>query len=120
MASKAVPLAPLVQGVFFIATGLWPVVHLQSFERLARTNVEGWKVKALGGVIALVGATLVAASLKRRDDTAVRVLGVGSALALALTDLFFASKKRGVPIYLADAAVQTGLATAWFIPRANA
>lgn len=121
MGSRAkLPLAPLVQGIVFIASGLWPVVHLESFERVTGRKIDGWLVKTVGGLIAVVGATLVTASVNRRDDTAVRVLGVGSALALALADIVYVSKRRIPPVYLADAALQTGLATAWFIPRARA
>ena len=42
--------AALTQGVFYLATGLWPIVHLPSFERVTGRKKEKWLVKAMGGL----------------------------------------------------------------------
>jgi hypothetical protein len=64
------------QGLFYVTSGLWPVVHYPSFEAATGPKVDRWLVKTIGGLIAAVGVALLAGS--SRD----RVLGVGSALVL--------------------------------------
>ena len=91
-----------VQGLFYIATGLWPIVHYRSFERVTGPKVDDWLVKTIGGLIAAVGVALVG-----RDD---RVLGVGSAVALGAADVVYAGRGRISPVYLADAVVELAFA----------
>ena len=123
-------MAPLVQGVFFAATGLWPILHLRSFEAVTGPKVDRWLVKTIGGLIAVVGATLVVGSgpaARRRwrgggptpAERALRVLGVGAAAALALADVVYVARRRIAPIYLADAVAEAGIITGWIAQDAR-
>ena len=98
-------IAPTAQGVFYIATGLWPIIHLRSFLRVTNPKRDTWLVQTLGGLIAAVGAAL----LVDRSKT----LGIGSALTLAAADVVFAGKGRISPVYFADAAAEVGVAALW-------
>src|SRR5215475_2368904 len=51
-----------IQGAYLLATGVWPVVHLRSFEWTTGPKLEGWLVKTLGGLIAAIGTTLLCAA----------------------------------------------------------
>jgi hypothetical protein len=106
-----VPRLAVTQGVFFIATGLWPIVHMRSFESVTGPKREGWLTKTMGGLIAVVGATL--ASNDRDRSAPLALLGFGSALALGVSDVVYVAKGRIAPVYLVDAAVEFALAGAW-------
>ena len=100
-------IAPTAQGVFYIATGLWPILHLRSFLRVTGPKRDTWLVQTLGGLIAVVGAALLA------DQHDSKTLGIGSALTLAAADVVFAGKGRISPVYFADAAAEVCLAALW-------
>jgi glycine/D-amino acid oxidase-like deaminating enzyme/nitrite reductase/ring-hydroxylating ferredoxin subunit len=100
------------QGAYYVASGLWPMLHLRSFQAATGTRGPGWLVRSLGGVVAAVGAALLvgpgAASMRRT-----RALGLGSALALGAAGVYVAARGRGWRVNLADAAVHTGFLVAW-------
>jgi hypothetical protein len=102
------------QGAFFVVAGLWPIVHLRSFEAVTGPKLEGWLVKTVGALIAVAGAALAVAGRRPAGGLETAVLGAGSAAALAAIDVWYAGRRRRIhPIYLADAAVELGLVSAW-------
>jgi hypothetical protein len=103
----------MTQGTFFVVTGLWPIVHMRSFEAVTGPKQERWLVKTMGGLIAVIGGALLAGTLDRRTSTAVHTLGAASCAALAASDIIYAGKRRISPIYLLDAAVEVGFAVMW-------
>jgi hypothetical protein len=105
----------LSQGIFYVATGLWPIIHMRSFERVTGPKVDKWLARTLGGLIAAVGATLIVGSLDRQPSRALRVLGIGSALALGAADVLYAARRRISKVYLGDAAAEGALVTGWVV-----
>jgi hypothetical protein len=105
------------QGVFFFATGVWPILHLRSFEAVTGPKQDRWLVKTIGGLIAVVGATMIAGAREKRLSRAVGLLADGSALALATADIVYVSKKRISRIYLADALVELGFVASRIIRK---
>jgi hypothetical protein len=108
-----VRLGPMVQGPVYLLSGLWPVVHLRSFESVTGPKADGWLVKTVGGLLAVIGSSLIAGGALRRPRRELRMLGVGSAAVLALIDVVYASRGRISKIYFADAALQILLGAAW-------
>jgi hypothetical protein len=104
---------PLVQGLFYVSTGLWPIIHLRSFEAVTGPKVDTWLVRTIGGLITAVGAALIAGAFEARTSRALRVLGIGSAAALGLADVIYATRGRISKVYLGDAAVEGALTAAW-------
>jgi hypothetical protein len=110
-------LAPLSQGVFYVATGLWPIVHLRSFERVCGPKADKWLVKTMGGLIAAVGAALIAGAFERRRSRGLRVLGLASALALGSADVIYSLRGKISKVYLADAAAEAAVVAGWVATR---
>ena len=108
----------VAQGVFYVATGLWPIVHLRSFEAVTGPKLEGWLVKTVGALIAIVGGTLLAAGLRRRVSPELMQLAAGSAASLAAVDVIY-SPQRISPVYLLDAVVEGALVTGWSMAAAR-
>lgn len=101
------------QSAFYVATGIWPLLSMRSFEAVTGPKREDWLVKTAGTLIAVVGATLGAAALRGRVTPEIRLLGAGSAAALAAVDVIYASQGRISPVYLLDAVVEAGIVAAW-------
>jgi len=103
----------VAQGLYFAATGIWPLVHMPSFEAVTGPKTDKWLVRTVGVLVGVIGGTLVAAAARRRVTGETAALAVGSAAGLAAIDVVYAARGRISPIYLADAAVEGGLIAAW-------
>ena len=100
-----------VQGTYFLLSGLWPLLHYRSFEKVTGPKRDDWLVKTVGVLVACVGGSLI---LSRRDPgPGRRFLAMSSALGLTAVDTYFASKGRISKIYLLDAAAEVMFAAAW-------
>jgi hypothetical protein len=107
----------LVQGVFYVATGVWALVDLDSFMAVTGPKVDHWLVKTVGVLVTVIGAVLLLAARSRRVTAEIVLLAVGSALSLAAVDVVYVSAGRISSIYLLDAAAEVGLAAAWAVVR---
>ena len=109
--------APFTQGVFYVLTGLWPIVHRKSFEKVMGRKSEGSLAQTMGGMIAAVGAALIVGSLDDRPSRSLKWLGMGSAIALGLADLVFATRGKTSRVYFADAAAEGAALAGWMIAK---
>ncbi len=103
----------LAQGAYWGATGVWPILHLPSFEAVTGRKKEHWLVKTTGALIAAVGGTLLYAGSRGKVTPSVMFLGASSAIALGAFGGWYAARGRIRRVYLADAAVEAILAAAW-------
>jgi hypothetical protein len=103
----------LGQGAFWLATGLWPLAHYDSFEAVTGPKEDDWLVKTIGGLIAIVGGTLLAAGWRGRVTREIALLGAASATALAWADVYFVAKGRISKVYLLDALAEAPFLAGW-------
>jgi hypothetical protein len=112
-------LAPAIQGSIYVASGLWPIIHLRSFEKVTGPKADGWLVKTVGGLLAVTGASLLLGSARPGPQRPLRLLGQGTAAVLALIDVVYASRGRISRIYFADAALQVAIGALWLGSRVS-
>jgi hypothetical protein len=105
------------QGVYFTVTGIWPLVHMESFEAVTGPKVDKWLVRTVGVLVAAIGGVLASAAYRGRVTPEIAALGVASAGGLGAIDVIYAGKRRISPIYLADAALEAVLVGAWATGR---
>jgi hypothetical protein len=103
----------MAQGLYFVATGVWPLVHMPSFEAVTGPKVDKWLVRTVGVLVGVIGGVLVSAAARNRVTPEVAMLAVGSAAGLGAIDTIYASRGRIAPIYLADAALEGAIISAW-------
>ena len=111
------PRVALVQGVYYLATGLWPLVDIDSFQSVTGPKTDLWLVRTVGALVTVIGLVLISAARRRRVTNEILLLGLGSALALTAIDVIYAFSGRISVIYLADAAAEIGLAALWGVGR---
>ena len=99
----------IVQGVYYIATGLWALVHMRSFEMVTGPKRDTWLVKTVGALVLVVGWILVLGGVRRRPAAETVLLATGSATALAAVETYYAARGRISPVYLADACGEVAL-----------
>ena len=113
-----VPVA-LGQGLFYLLTGLWAIVHLPSFEAVTGPKTDDWLVKTVGVLVTVIGGVLLLAARRNRVTEETALLAAGSALGLAGIDLVYALSGMISTIYLLDAAAELGIVLLWAFARAR-
>ena len=99
----------LVQGGYYVATGVLPFVSRRAFEAATGPKREWWLVQTVGALVTVIGGVLLSGAGRRREDPEVLGLAAGIAAALAAIDVVYVARRRIDPRYLGDAAVQAGL-----------
>lgn len=103
----------VAQGAFYVATGVWPILHMRSFEAVTGDKTDDWLVKTVGVLITVAGVTMTMAGLRRRVTPEIALLASGCAAALGAVDVIYTRKGVIPPVYLLDAVVEAGLVGAW-------
>jgi hypothetical protein len=105
-----VPVASLtvsrLQGSFNILSGLWPLVHMRSFEVVTGPKTDKWLVRTVSGLLVTIGTVQLLSGDDTQDVALAKRLGIGTAATLAAVDVVYAAKGRISKIYLLDAAVE--------------
>lgn len=101
------------QGLFYLATGVWPLIDIDSFQAVTGQKTDLWLVYTVGVLVAVVGCVLLSAAYSGRVTTEVALLAAGCALALAGIDVVFVLRNVISQVYLLDAAAELVLVAAW-------
>jgi len=102
----------LAHGGFNVATGLWALLHLRSFEAVTGPKTDHWLVRTVAALVVANGLVQLTS-----DPAAARRLGLGTAAALAGIDLAYVPRGTIRPVYLLDAAVELGWVASWLRAR---
>ena len=105
--------AALIQGTFYILTGVWPVVSYGTFEAISGPKTDTWLVKTVGLLLTTVGCVELLAAVRDDVGPSERILGCGIAMVLAAVDLGYVGRGRISKVYLADALAELGLVAFW-------
>src|SRR3954466_14187786 len=91
-------------GLANIAGGLWPLLHVRSFEAVLGPKTDVWLVRTVAGLLVVNGAVQVSASSGSPDALVLaRRLGIGTALTLGTVDVVYVATGRISRMYLLDA-----------------
>jgi hypothetical protein len=110
--SKAMRLARL-HGLFNVAGGVWPIIHIRSFEAVLGPKVDRWLVYTVAGLMVSTGTAQLAATAEEESLRQARRVGIGCAATLAVIDLIYVPRRRISPMYLFDALAESGWLIAW-------
>jgi hypothetical protein len=109
-----------VHGAANLIGGLWPLLHLRSFEAVFGPKTDRWLVKTVSGLLVVNGLTQLGTTSTPDSIAQARRLGIGTAAVLGMIDLIYAPIGRISKMYLADAAVEVGWIVAWCLPQNRA
>jgi hypothetical protein len=104
-----------LQAIYFVVTGVWPIVHLPSFLAVTGPKVDLWLVKTVGVLVVVVGLTIGLAASRHRVTPEIALLAIGSAAALGAVDVIYVAKRVIAKIYLLDAAAEAVLILLWLV-----
>jgi hypothetical protein len=105
----------LAQGLYFVVSGAWALVHIKSFQRVTGPKTDLWLVKTVGLLLVAIGAGLLLAVGMRQFDPALILIAMGSATALLAIELVYVGKRVIARIYLLDALIEASFLIVWAI-----
>lgn len=94
----------LIQGVYFVVTGIWPLLNMASFIMATGPKQDTWLVEMVGLLSAAVGLTFIVSSLRRQPLPI--LLGYTVSASFLLMDIIYVANGQIDRIYLLDAAIQ--------------
>lgn len=109
----------VVQGLYFLMTGLWPLLSIRTFMQVTGPKTDVWLVKTVGALVTAIAASLLVAGMRGDVQSPTIVLALGSAAGLAVIDVIYVLKRVIAPIYLADAGAEVVLIIWWMISVAG-
>lgn len=132
---KQIALLPAVQGAYYLVTGLWPVIDIDSFMLVTGPKDDLWLVKMVGLLAASAALTLLYYAIRgyragsgagdiedagSKTDTGGRadgapLLGLSTAFSFLSVDVYYVLARVIPPVYLADAVIQVILIGWWVI-----
>jgi hypothetical protein len=111
-----------VQGMYYLITGMWPLVSIESFQRVTGrktdhlvTGLEAdhWLVMTVSVLITAVAIALLFSAWRGRNPPEAGVLATAAAIGLTGIDIIYVVRQVIPPIYLVDAAIEIPLIMAW-------
>jgi hypothetical protein len=106
-----------LQGSFYVVSGLWPLLHMRSFEAVTGKKTDKWLVRTVSGLLVTIGIVQALSPDKPQGLVPARQLGMGTAATLAAIDLVYAAKGRISKIYVLDAAIELSWIRHWLGKR---
>ena len=110
------------QGVYYVATGLWPLLHFDSFADVVAFQVNPFQAQAFAAVIIVVGLALLEAARREPPGPFPTLLGIAVAGAISVVSLTWLPRLGAASGLWADLAVEVAFAVALGVlyPRAQA
>jgi hypothetical protein len=113
--------ALLTQGVYYLLTGLWPLLDFDSFASFVALNVIPFQAQAFAAVIIVIGASLIEAARREPPGPFPTMLGLAVAGAIAIVSLFWLPRMGVASGLWIDFAFEVAIAAALVLlyPRAQ-
>ena len=103
----------ITQGLYYLATALWPFFSLHTFVAVTGPKTDIWLVKTVAALLIVIGIALLVGSIESPTAIDTICLGFFSALALAAIDIYYARRKVIRKIYLGDAILEVLFVLWW-------
>jgi hypothetical protein len=112
---KILQITLFIQSIYYILTGLWPIIHIKSFMSITGPKMEQWLVKTVGWLILVIAITLFSAFYMLQFTLSVMVLGMASTIIFIGIDVYYYQKGIISKIYLMDAGIESLLLLGWLL-----
>lgn len=106
-------LTVIVHGTYYFLTGLWPVLHIESFMAVTGPKDDIWLVKTVGVLVMAIAIGVFSALGEK--NRAIIVLGAACCIGFTLIDVYYVMNDTIRWVYLLDAAAEVMLLTGWLL-----
>ncbi|MBA4139531.1 MAG: hypothetical protein H0X70_03345 [Segetibacter sp.] len=105
----------LIQGLYWLVTGLWGLLDIDSFMLVTGPKTDIWLVKTVSVLIIVISLSLLSAVNSKEQTRPVILLAISSCIGLAGIDLYYSLNNVISKIYLLDAAAEIIFLIAWAV-----
>ena len=102
-----------VQATYIFFTGIWPLIHIESFMAVTGPKTDVWLVKTVGALLIPVSLAMITHIFSNGNNRPLFVLGCFTALAFFCIDVYYVLANVISEIYLADASVEFIFIVGW-------
>src|SRR4051812_15879125 len=115
------------QGVYYFATGVWPLVSVRTFEMVTgektdnlptRLEADHWLLMTVSLLITSISIALLLTAFRKTRVIEIGVLAIAAAIGLTAIDVIYVARGVILPIYLLDAVIEMPLILIWCIALA--
>lgn len=118
--SKMVTALFFIQGIYYLMTGIWPVLDIESFIAVTGPKIDIWLVKTVGMLVFIIGAGFILTSLQRSANGAMTVVATACIIGFIVVDVGYVVQGVIHPIYLLDAVLQSVFLVLWSVALVRA
>lgn len=102
-----------IQAVYYLATGLWPLIDIGSFQAVTGPKTDIWLVKTVGMLVMAVGAAFLVSYRNRSYPWPVVIMAFPAAAGFIGIEVYYMTAGTISPIYAADAVLEAVYLGAW-------
>lgn len=100
------------QGIYYIVTGLWPLLHFSSFAAVVGFRISPFQAHAFAALIIVIGGSLLEASRREPPGPFPTLLGIAVAGAISIVSLVWLPRLAAASGLWADLAVEAAIVIA--------
>lgn len=100
------------QGVYYLLTGLWPLVHFHSFASIVNLPTQPFQAHRFAVLVVVIGAFLLEHVRRGTTGPSPTLLGLAAAAAIALVEAIWLPRITGASGLWVDLGVQLALVAA--------
>ena len=104
-----------IHALYFLATGLWPVLDINSFVFFTGAETDIWMAKALGLLMSIIGLLLISAIIRNKLIMELIMLIIFSAFAIAGVEFYYGWNDMIPEIFLLDSTVEFFFILCWIL-----
>jgi hypothetical protein len=102
-----------IQGFYYVATGLWPLVSLDTFVAVTGPKTDFWLVRTVSLLVICIGAALLLSAKMNRVTAPIVILAISAAACLGWVDANYSLRGIIWPVYMMDAFAEALLIVGW-------
>ena len=112
MKRKVKPI-PLIQGLFYLLTAVWPLIHLESFLWVTGDKTDLWLVKTVAVLLIPYSFLFLWFACNDIQIQIVHMVAVACCVLLAFIEIYYYANGTIKWVYLADAVLELVFACWW-------
>jgi hypothetical protein len=103
----------LLHGAYLFVTGLWPLVHIQSFMAVTGYKTDQWLVKTVGALLLPMVIGVVVTYVYGVDKRPIVFTLISSTVVFISIDFYYALQDVIANVYMIDGVIQILLLVSW-------
>ena len=104
-----------IQGIYYVMTGIWPLLHMESFLAVTGPKEDIWLVRTFGVLTMAAGIGFLVSGIQKIISWPILATAMSAALGLIIMDTYYVLADIIWPTYLLDAVAQGCMLLCWML-----